>query len=131
MDNLNLTDFTIKPLGESNTFQPFTLEVKDFNLEPFAVDAQNYNFEPITIPSSHEVTFEINSPDISHILFDQITAMPDTYDIEYGKIIQARKHKKKRINKKWLKRYGYKTVMVKSKGWKIHTCKDGSFEFIK
>lgn len=25
-----------------------------------------------------------------------------------GKQIQARKHKKKRINKKWLKRYGYK-----------------------
>lgn len=26
--------------------------------------------------------------------------------------VQARKHKKKRINKKWLKRYGYKTIKV-------------------
>lgn len=26
------------------------------------------------------------------------------------KDVQARKHKKKRINKKWLKRYGYKAV---------------------
>jgi len=26
------------------------------------------------------------------------------------KDVQARKHRKKRINKKWLKRYGYKTV---------------------
>lgn len=26
------------------------------------------------------------------------------------KDVQARKHKKKRINKKWLKRYGYKCV---------------------
>lgn len=26
------------------------------------------------------------------------------------KDVQSRKHRKKRINKKWLKRYGYKTV---------------------
>lgn len=26
------------------------------------------------------------------------------------KDVQARKHRKKRINKKWLKRYGHKTV---------------------
>jgi hypothetical protein len=29
----------------------------------------------------------------------------------FGKSVQARKHKKKRINKKWLKRYGY-TFMI-------------------
>lgn len=131
MDNLNLTDFTIKLLGEASTFQSYTLEVKDFNLEPFAIDAQDYNFETITIPSSNEVTFEINSSDISNILLDQITAMPDTCDIEYEKRVQARRHKKKRINKKWLKRYGYKTVRIKSKGWKMHTCEDGSFELVK
>lgn len=68
MDNLNLTDFTIKLLGEASTFQSYTLEVKDFNLEPFAIDAQDYNFETITIPSSNEVTFEINSSDIFNIL---------------------------------------------------------------
>jgi hypothetical protein len=28
------------------------------------------------------------------------------------KQIQARKHKTKRINKKWLKRYGFKTIEV-------------------
>lgn len=27
-------------------------------------------------------------------------------------LVQARKHKKKRINKKWLKRYGYKEISV-------------------
>lgn len=131
MDNLNLTDFTIKLLGEASTFQSYTLEVKDFNLEPFAIGAQDYNFETITIPSSNEVTFEINSSDIFNILLDQITAMPDTCDIEYEKRVQARRHKKKRINKKWLKRYGYKTVRIKSKGWKMHTREDGSFELVK
>ena len=36
--------------------------------------------------------------------------------IDYDKVIktQRRKHKKKRINKKWLKRYGYKVDIHKS-----------------
>ena len=39
------------------------------------------------------------------------------FDIEYGTpiLIQARWHKKKRINKKWLKRYGMKSDTVKIK----------------
>lgn len=39
---------------------------------------------------------------------------PDAYAIQYIKIIRARKHKKKRINKKWLKRYGYRYCLKKS-----------------
>lgn len=31
-------------------------------------------------------------------------------DAEIPKTVQARKHKKRRINKKWAKKYGYKTV---------------------
>lgn len=31
-------------------------------------------------------------------------------DAEIPKVVQVRKHKKWRINKKWTKRYGYKTV---------------------
>lgn len=44
---------------------------------------------------------------------------------------QNRIHKKKRINKKWAKRYGYKQVVVDSKGWKIKNNTDGSIEFVK
>ena len=44
---------------------------------------------------------------------------------------QARTHKKKRINKKWLKRYGYKQISVESKGWKMKADTDGNVEFIK
>lgn len=39
-----------------------------------------------------------------------IGKMPDKYDIDYSIYVQVRKHKKKRINKKWAKRYGYKCV---------------------
>lgn len=67
---------------------------------------------------------------------DLLTAMgidtskvPDKCDIQYMKVVQKRKHKKKRINKKWLKRYGYKHIMVETKGWEVHTKTDGTFEF--
>lgn len=69
--------------------------------------------------------------DINKILGLDISQMPDSYDIQYVKIIQARKHKKKRINKKWLKRYGYKKVIVNSKGWNVKTHTDGTVEFVK
>ena len=61
----------------------------------------------------------------------EIAQMPDSYDIQYVKIVQARKHRKKRTNKKWLKRYGYKKVIVNSKGWNVKTHTDGTVEFVK
>lgn len=57
--------------------------------------------------------------------------LPDKYNIQFQKIVQARKHKKRRINKKWAKRYGYKTILVDAKGWKMHIGTDGNVEFIK
>ena len=69
--------------------------------------------------------------DINKILGLDVAQMPDSYDIQYVKIVQARKHKKKRINKKWLKRYGYKKVIVNSKGWNVKTHTDGTVEFVK
>ena len=69
--------------------------------------------------------------DTNKILGLDIAQMPDYYDIQYVKIVQARKHKKKRINKKWIKRYGYKKVIVNSKGWNVKTYTDGTVEFMK
>lgn len=69
--------------------------------------------------------------DINKILGLDITQMQDFYDIQYVKFILARTHKKKRINKKWLKRYGYKKVIVNSKGWNVKIDTDGTIEFIK
>lgn len=50
------------------------------------------------------------------------------FEYEY----QARKHKKKRINKKWLKRYGYKKRKITSDGWvSVRDPKGNIVEFIK
>ena len=43
----------------------------------------------------------------------------ESFDVEWIEIVQVRKHKKKRINKKWLKKYGVKQITRTSKGWKI------------
>lgn len=51
--------------------------------------------------------------------------------VTWVKMIQARTHRKRRINKKWLKRYGYKKVMMMTSGWRMETHTDGTIEFIK
>ena len=52
-------------------------------------------------------------------------------NITYFKFVQARKHRKKRINKKWLKKYGYKQIAVTSNGWILKTYTDWTYEFVK
>lgn len=80
------------------------------------------------------ITFEPNNPvseDFYKILGIDKTNIPDAYDIRITKFIQVRKHKKKRINKKWIKRYGYKQVMVNCKGYNIKCDTDGNVKFVK
>lgn len=54
-------------------------------------------------------------------LFDELTRQlnPNEFTLQYTKQVQARKHRQKRINKKWVKRYGYKDVQVTIDGLKI------------
>ena len=71
------------------------------------------------------------SVDIDTLLGIDVSHFPDKYAISTVHFVQARKHKKRRINKKWAKRYGYRQVIKKSKGWEIHMGTDGGFEFVK
>lgn len=70
---------------------------------------------------------EINS----ELLKQFVDPIPKKYDIQIQVPAQRRRHKKKRINKKWAKRYGYTIKTITTKGWKIHTDTDGNVEFIK
>ena len=84
---------------------------------------------------THTMTFNTDTPidkeEFYKILCVDMAKMPDAYTIQFVKFVQARKHKKRRINKKWLKRYGYKQVLVDSKGWKMKSDTDGNVEFVK
>ena len=89
----------------------------------------NYKNEEYTMTIDFDK--EIGTNELHKILGIDTSNMPDAYNIQFIKIVQARKHKKKMINKKWLKQYGLKQIIVKSKGWKVKTDTEGNVEFIK
>ena len=79
------------------------------------------------------MTFDLktdHTDELKQIFAVDMSNISDAYDIQFVKIVQARKHRKKRINKKWLKKYGVKQIHVSSKGWKLHTHTDGTYEFV-
>lgn len=82
---------------------------------PLSTDAEmDYNFEFET-PLAQQ--FTANSWIVDTNLLSLISEQPKKFHLGYEADIQvqARGHRKKRINKKWLKRYGYKTVRRKVK----------------
>lgn len=80
----------------------------------------SYNFIK-DMSASFEAPLEISPRDLSTI-YSPMWDLPKVFDIEHNVpiMIQARWHKKKRINKKWLKRYGMKLDTVKMRA-KAHT----------
>lgn len=94
---------------------------------------EEYAIKYVNGLSPNEFAFEFNNSQVNYDLINQMfSPRPDSYTIVYTKYVQARKHKKRRINKKWLKRYGLKPIQVESNGWKIRdTHEDGSFELVK
>lgn len=64
-----------------------------------------------------DITFNINSIDLIVNGAPEPWSPIDTFWFEHDTpiMIQARWHKKKRINKKWLKRYGMKSDVVKTR----------------
>ena len=73
----------------------------------------------------------LDTDELCKILGLDEAKMPDKYDIQVSKVVQCRRHKKKRINKKWAKKYGYKQTHVIMKGWKMHSNRNGEIEFVK
>lgn len=76
-------------------------------------------------------TSTIEKETLFKVLGVDISKTPDAYKISVTKPVQRRKHKKKRINKKWLKKYGYKTLVDFRDGWHIKSYTDGHYEFVK
>ena len=56
--------------------------------------------------------------------------MPVPCEIQYTVTVPCKKHKKKRINKKWLKRYGYKMETRVTNGWDMIVSTGGSTTFV-
>lgn len=81
-----------------------------------------------------EATFTCENTTINkNLLSKSVLKKPHIFELQYSVMVQARRHKKKRINKKWLKRYGYKSQQMVSKGWEFgeYNTQTGECEFIK
>lgn len=76
-------------------------------------------------------TSTIEKKTLFKVLGVDISKTPDAYKISFTKPVQRRKHKKKRINKKWLKKYGYKILVDFRDVWHIKSYADGHYEFVK
>lgn len=101
---------------------PNVTEEKDIlgNVENIKIGETTLSFTNIT---NKEDLFEVLEVDTSNV--------PDAYSILLTKPIQRRRHKKKRINKKWLKKYGYKLLVDYKDNWRIKPYIDGVYEFVK
>lgn len=75
----------------------------------------------------------LNVDNINKIFGIDESKMPDSYDMKVPYRLPCRRHKKKRINKKWTKKYGQNYVITYKivKGWKLNNHTDGTFEFVK
>ena len=112
------------------------------NLEDnlFSVESRNYSFDKdrkalssfIDLSArSLSIDISIGAISLTSLIGIDVANAPDKYNFQIIKFQQARKPKKKRINKKWIKRYGYKQILVDCKGWKLKTHTDGTYEFVK
>lgn len=74
----------------------------------------------------------INKEALDLIYGTQIPIEEQDFTMGFDVSYQARRHRKKRINKKWLKKYGLKTKTITSEGWRFVGDKEESIvEFIK
>ena len=112
-------------------------------LEEFKIDSLSTNVEvgldtELSIDMNRSNEFSVGLQDINYKEMEELfmPQTPQTYnvvmDVKMPVYIQARRHKQKRINKKWLKKYGCK-VVYKSKQMRVDSCsmipaEDGRFE---
>lgn len=89
---------------------------------------------PLSVNKNFEMMTTITDCEFDKNVFRKIIEQPwndAKINLTYPIMVQARRHKKKRINKKWLKKYGYKQIMVTNKDWKLSEYDNGIYKFIK
>lgn len=100
---------SLEPIIEIGSIDNVTIESE---IEPSSLSKE-------TLSLTNEASFECELEDFSTLLGYATDYYNKPFDIEYylPVMVQARWHKKNRINKKWLKRYGMKQdfILVKSK----------------
>ena len=90
-----------------------TIDDVDTLCIPEETDLDYRRINPVTLSKS--VEFELEATFLNVPLINELAGIyskPKGFDLEWDGFYleQIRKHKKKRINKKWAKRYGYREI---------------------
>lgn len=109
-----LKDMTLfiddKYVGQVKGILPGNIEVKPAPLEldntAYLVKNKTFEFKPLEA----KFNADCSSFNMQQMLFGLTKPISQLFDLGYEGQIQIRRHHKKRINKKWAKRYGYRTV---------------------
>lgn len=113
----------------------FFNDIQEINMTRNTVEqCHDYiRYKPIITKDERTLSFSANISKINPaILGADFSKTPDQVNILYVKKIQARKHRKKRINKKWLKRYGYKEQSIDFGEWNVKSTDEcGEYEFTR
>ena len=69
--------------------------------------------------------------EIAKQMLEDVDRYTTVQEVDIPKLVQARTHKKKRINKKWLRRYGQKLTYVRTKAKVADITVDNVVEFCR
>lgn len=113
-DNYSMGPGQLYIMDEASTFMIDAPATECHMDIPFSADAEpdyNFEFKTTLVQEFMGIGYLVNE-DLLQIISGRGNGR---YYLEYYADIQvqARRHRKKRIDKKWLKRYGYKTVRRK------------------
>lgn len=117
MSNFKIDKIHSLQMLDINTLEP-VVEFGDINDAIIETETEPSSLSKEVLEFNHSASFEGELADCSSLfssLFNYVTDLNDKpFYIEYDIpiMIQARWHKKRRINKKWLKRYGMKKDKV-------------------
>ena len=115
----------------TKTGEEFSLSGGTIELEAWSP----YETQEVKVSGTCEATFTCQNAIINEELLSELflPKRQHTFNLEYSAMVQARRHRKRRINKKWLKKYGYKPVRMNSNGWELseYNTHTGECEFVK
>ena len=115
IDNISDCQFS---LDGGETFEALNILPDSVELSAEVEKSNNHRDVYKSKECSFTGSFEINHGTFEQMM-EQVSNNPSRWDLHYTVKVQNRRHKKRRINKKWAKRYGYKSVEKVIKGFAI------------
>lgn len=101
-------------------------------LEEASVNYPNYDVSTNVIENkTFSASFDCDDIVLHQAIENSIRTQPMSFGFVVDAKVPIRRHKKKRINKKWNKRYGvrYQIVSATSEGWVPIGVSDNTYEF--